>query len=200
MSVVYSIYEVPNLQSEKRTKTHQARIQSNGTVKTNELCQLISERSSVSPADVKATLDSLNFCFDYFLSRGYNVELDDLGIFSLGLKSRKIKRAEDKTVLGVTINGIHFRPSVELKAQIAGFKLERKAKKTTKQYTLEERLERIMNQVTTKGYINRKSVEELNNVSRYIANNDLQLLVDNQQLKVIGLRSGRNYILMPETV
>lgn len=196
MSVSYSVYEVPDLQSGEQEKTHQARVYSNGTIKTNELCKLISERSSISAADVKATLDSLNFCFDFFLSQGYNVELDDLGIFSLGLKSSKVKRTEDKTVLGVHINSIHFRPSVKLKEQIANFKLQHKAKKGTKQYTQQERFERIQRHVSKYGYINRKAAQELNSVSRYIADNDLKLLVSNQKLSSIGIKSGRNYVMM----
>lgn len=195
MSVNYSFYEVPNLQSENTGTTFQARITPKGTIKTKELCTLIGERSSLSPADVKAALDSLNFCFNYFLAQGYNIELDNLGIFSLGLKSEKKKQDKEKNVFDVKIKGIHFRPSVELKEQIKGFKLEHKAKKNNKQYSRSERLDRIMRHVREQGYINRRTAEELNNASRYIADNDLKELVSLEKLRSIGIKSGRNYII-----
>lgn len=194
MNVFYRIYEVPDLQSENPKTTKQARIDSAGTVRTEELCELISSRSTVSPADVKATLDSLNFCFNYYFSNGYSVELDDLGIFSLGLKSRNKQKTENKTVLDVSVGGVHFRPSVKLKGQIKAFKLICKDRKSTKSYTDEERLKRIFSYVEKQGYITRAECQMLNNVSRYIADSDLKLLVQDNSLKALGKTSNRLYI------
>lgn len=97
MKVNFSLYNVPNLQSkDKSAQTTQARVVSAGRVKTDELYKLISERSALSSADVKATLDSLNYYFNYFLAQGKSVELDELGIFSLGLKSELVRDRQGK--------------------------------------------------------------------------------------------------------
>ena len=194
MKISYSIHKVPNLQSENNEETHQARINSSGTIKTEELCTLISARSSISAADVKATLDSLNFCFNYYLAQGYNIELDDLGIFSLGLKSRKEQSETAGNLLSVKVNGIHFRPSVKLKEQIRGFQLTHKSRKTIKQYTQEERLKRILKNVEKYGYTTRTACQELNKVTRYIANTDLHHLITTRTLKAVGSTCNRVYI------
>lgn len=194
MKISYSIHKVPNLQSANNEKTHQARINSSGTIRTEELCKVISSRSSISAADVKATLDSLNFCFDYFLAQGYNIELDDLGIFSLGLNSKKEQGKKNSNTLVVKVNGIHFRPSVRLKRQISLFKLEHKKRKLTAYHTQEERLNRIKNHVEKYRHITCKDAQELNKVTRYIANTDLKLLIENKEILPIGATCNRLYI------
>lgn len=192
--VSYSIYEVLDLQSDKNKKTYQARINSAGTVDTENLCNMISSRSTVSSADVKATLDSLNFYFDHYLSLGYSIQLDELGIFSLGLKSERNKDSEKEDALSVKVNSIHFRPCVELKEKIKGFQLSYKARKKGDQYTKEERLKRILAYVEKNRFIERSSCEELNKVSPYTANTDLSLLIKLKELEPVGSTRNRVYI------
>ena len=192
--VSYSIYEVYNLQQGKQQKMLQARINSAGTIDTKSLCQLITERSSISSADVKATLDSLNFFFEYYLSQGYSIQLDDLGIFSLGLKSTRKPETDKDNALTVKINGIHFRPSVNLKNQIVKFKLKHKPKKKSSEYPQDERLKRILYHVEKHHYIDLKTCAPLNKTSPHKAKDDLHLLTQNGQLEAIGRTNNRVYI------
>lgn len=195
MKVNYGLYDVPNLQSEdKNQKVSQARVISGGTVKTDELCMHISSRSTLSSADVKATLDSLGFWFNFFLSKGQSIELNDLGIFSLGLKSRQTKNEQGILQRDIQVKGIHFRPSVKLKDQIKGFKLEHKERTEAKQHTQEERIKRILDYVQRHHHITRKDVRLLNQVTGHVASVDLQLLVDSKHLLAIGKTCNRIYI------
>lgn len=192
--VSYSIYEVHNLQQGKQQKMLQARINSAGTIDTKSLCQLITERSSISSADVKATLDSLNFFFEFYLSQGYSIQLDDLGIFSLGLKSSRKAESEKENALDVKINGIHFRPSVSLKNQLKKFKLKCKSKKKSSEYPQEERLKRILNHVERNHFIDLKTCVSHNRTSDFKARYDLQLLVEKELLQAVGRTNNRIYI------
>lgn len=195
MKVIYSLYNVPNLQSENKKKnTSQARIVSSGTVKTDELCKHISSRSTLSAADIKATLDSLSFYFELFLSQGKSIELNELGIFSLGLKSQQTQNEEGKTFTETKIKGIHFKPTPKLKEKIKGFQLEYQKRKTPKQYTQEERLTRIIEHVEKHHYITCGDCRSLNNSTIYTANMDLQQLVDSNKLLSVGTTRNRVYI------
>lgn len=194
MSVSYSIYEVPDLQGKNQAKTHQGRVNSAGTIETDFLCKMISERSTLSSADVKATLDSLNFFFQLYLSNGYSIRLDDLGIFSLGLKSKKTEDTEKGDALVTKVNTIHFRPSIKLKEQIRNFKLKHKVKKKNKELTHEERIDRIMDHIEQHRFIDRKTCSRLNHVTSYRASEDLQLLVLTKELEAVGQRNSRVYI------
>lgn len=192
--VSYSVYEVYNLQQGKQQKMLQARINSAGTIDTKSLCQLITERSSISSADVKATLDSLNFFFEFYLSQGYSIQLDDLGIFSLGLKSNRNPETEKENALSVKISGIHFRPSVNLKNQIKKFQLKYKAKKKSPEYPQDERLKRILNHVEKNHFIDLKTCAPLNKTSEFKSKDDLLLLIEKGKLEAVGRTNNRVYI------
>lgn len=59
----------------------------NGTSSMKTLCKLISARSTVSSADVKAVLDNLNFVLDMELQEGRIVRLGDFGSFRISVSS-----------------------------------------------------------------------------------------------------------------
>lgn len=60
---------------------------SNGLSDLPYLCKLISARSTVSSADVKAVLDSLNYVLDLELQSGRIVQLGEFGNFRLSVSS-----------------------------------------------------------------------------------------------------------------
>ena len=57
----------------------------NGTSSMKTLCKLISARSTVSSADVKAVLDNLNFVLDMELQEGRIVKFGDFGSFRISV-------------------------------------------------------------------------------------------------------------------
>ena len=59
----------------------------NGNTDMDTLCKVISARSSMSSADVKAVLDNLNFVLDMELQAGRIVQLGEFGNFRLSLSS-----------------------------------------------------------------------------------------------------------------
>ena len=61
----------------------------NGTSSMKTLCKLISARSTVSSADVKAVLDNLNFVLDMELQEGRIVKFGDFGSFRISVGELK---------------------------------------------------------------------------------------------------------------
>ena len=67
----------------------------NGTSSMKTLCKLISARSTVSSADVKAVLDNLNFVLDMELQEGRIVRLGDFGSFRISVSSDGVTDKKD---------------------------------------------------------------------------------------------------------
>ena len=81
----------------------------NGTSSMKTLCKLISARSTVSSADVKAVLDNLNFVLDMELQEGRIVRLGDFGSFRISVSSDGVTDKKDFN------SSIIFTPGGELK-------------------------------------------------------------------------------------
>lgn len=76
-------------------KLFYAQAKSSGTCDVERLCGMISERATVSSADVKAVLDSLNYVMRVELSDGKIVQLGEFGNFRLTFGSEgKIEEKE----------------------------------------------------------------------------------------------------------
>lgn len=102
-----------------------ARAKMVGTTTLEELCELIGERSSMSSADVKGVLDSLNWVLRHELRSGRSVKVGELGNFRLSLSSdgspeekgvtaHKIRKVRvifsPGAVLRETCEKVNFRP------------------------------------------------------------------------------------------
>ncbi|MEG1545251.1 MAG: hypothetical protein RR382_12140, partial [Tannerellaceae bacterium] len=67
----------------------------NGTSGLKHLCKMIGARSTVSSADVKAVLDSLNFVMDMELQEGRIVQLGEFGNFRMSVSSDGVVETKD---------------------------------------------------------------------------------------------------------
>lgn len=72
---------------DKDTVKNYAMAKTSGTSGLDKLCKLICSRSTLSSADVKAVLDSLNWAMDLELSSGNVVQLGEFGNFRLSISS-----------------------------------------------------------------------------------------------------------------
>jgi predicted histone-like DNA-binding protein len=84
----------------------------------NKLCKLISSRSSMSSADVKAILDSLNWVMDMELQSGSIVQVGEFGNFRLSVKSEGTEDADDYKVSKVKRVRILFTPGSSLRKSV----------------------------------------------------------------------------------
>ena len=81
------------------------------TVDLTGLAKHMSAHNSIYPAGViKGLLTDMVSCVKELLLEGKNVKLDDLGIFSLGIKNRKGgAESEDDFTVAENITGVKYR-------------------------------------------------------------------------------------------
>lgn len=101
--------------AEKDTVKNYAMAKTSGTTDLDKLCKLISSRSTVSSADVKAVLDSLNWAMDLELSAGNVVQLGELGNFRLSLSSEGTVDEKDFDATKIKKARIVFYPGAALR-------------------------------------------------------------------------------------
>lgn len=97
-----------------------------GEVSTRQLAREISKRSTLSEADVRATLIALSETMQDFLHDGYSVRLDDLGRFTISVTSDGFESPDQCHPKQVRANKICFMADKELKRNLKGIEFERK--------------------------------------------------------------------------
>ncbi|MDR2969537.1 MAG: hypothetical protein LBV32_08045 [Tannerellaceae bacterium] len=96
-----------------------------GLVGTREIAHQLAARSTLSPADIRATLIGLVEVMENYLHLGYSVKLDDLGVFRLSLTSDGYEEADDCTPHRVRAGKLCFRADTQLKKNLKNVKFER---------------------------------------------------------------------------
>jgi len=97
-----------------KTKTF-AMAKASGYCDMTKLCKLISARASISSADVKAVLDSLNWVMDVELQSGNIVQLGEFGNFRLSIKSGGTEDESEFTANQIRRARVIFYPGSSLR-------------------------------------------------------------------------------------
>ncbi len=84
-----------------------------GRVKTSDLAEEISHSSTVTRADIMAVLIELTQVMKKHLQNSMTVQLDGLGDFRVGLKTKCVDKAEDFTAANIYGYQIIYRPEVK---------------------------------------------------------------------------------------
>ncbi len=87
-----------------------------GRVKTADLAEEISHSSTVTRADIMAVLIELTQVMKKHLQNSMTVELEGLGDFRVGLKTKSVEKAEDFTAANIYGYQILYRPEVKFVA------------------------------------------------------------------------------------
>lgn len=193
MGIKFKVHRTPQPKERKKGKLVHARAVSSGTVKMDNLCEMICARSTVSSADVKAVLDSFVWAISLSLESGQHVELEELGHFSPSLQTRPWK---DGKRMMVTVDGVNFRCSKKLKEALMHTKLVRV--KSAPKSTLEERKKRMMDYLETNEHITTPQYAELNSCSHYRASADLKAMAEKGEICRVGSKTHILYLL-PDT-
>ena len=191
MSLKFGWYKTPVPGDREDKKIPHARIISQGTLDTKYMCKM---SSTISSADVKGVLEALNFWMGFHLAEGNSIELDGLGYFTPTLKSRTVTDENGKTKVIEEADTVSFRCATSLKEQIRKAGLEQVKKAKTEKLTQEQRLENIMKEVNKNRCINTGTCVQINHYSRFMALNDLKLLIDSNKLVQIGRGKQTMYI------
>lgn len=116
MSQVYKLVKRAAKPGDKTSGTkYYAVTKNNGFTDMETLCSHITERSTVSSADVKAVLDNLNYILDVELRAGRIVQLGEFGNFRISVGSEGSDEAKAFSTSMLRRPKIVFTPGAALR-------------------------------------------------------------------------------------
>lgn len=199
MSAKYTFYKNPPLKKGEEEETLYAKVVSQGRFGTEALAQEIADTCSFSTAVVKGMLDALSKRLEQHLKYGETVELEGIGTFSITLKCPKgITDPKQIRAESISFGNVVYRPSPKLKQNMRTITLNRATLPKRKEMPEEERLNRILVELTEKRrLLSSTDCMLLNSCSRYRALKDLKKLFDEDKLTRLG-RGKQNYYVLRE--
>ena len=90
--IKFGVYKTPKGNGTEQQSC--ARLISKGTMRMEEICEYLSDSSSLTSADIKGVIEALTTYIGRNLSHGYCVELEGFGHFSPALKT--LQKTDEK--------------------------------------------------------------------------------------------------------
>lgn len=139
MPVNYDFYKNPKL-ADKDEKTHlHARVVPKGTVSSDELAEEIHDRSTLSTADITATLVALADTTAEKLRDSQRVYIKGIGYLQMTLQCPPVESESEIRAESVRFKSVAFRPDAQLKERLSTTHFVRQADKShSKNYSTEE--------------------------------------------------------------
>lgn len=195
MGIKFGLYATPQPRGKENKETKHARALSCGTKALNDICYVLSDRCTLTSADIKAVLDGLVGYIHESLEYGYKVELEGLGIFSPALKSSLQTLPSGKQTVKAEVAGINFRCSCKLKSAVGRIKTN-PVKTSGTPFDFETRKERMIEYLQKHPYLNVTDYRTLNSCTYYRAKLDLKQFLADGLLSQTGHNSHKNYLLV----
>lgn len=195
MSAKYALYENPNPKGDGEKQPLHARIVPWGTVHTEEIAREIADSCGFSTSVTKGMLDALAHVISKYLRRGYTVEMNDLGSFSISLKCRPVWEKDEIRSWSVGFGNVHFRGSKKLKEQLKPIMLARDSEARATSYTPEQRKARFLKELEENESLTSARYMRLNVCNRTTATRDLGELIEERKIKRLG--SGKAVLYVP---
>lgn len=204
MKIRFGVYETPQPEGTEGAPRQHARVISKGTMRMDDLCGELRDLG-VNSAQIKAVLDATGRFIGKSLTNGYHVDLDDIGAFSLSLRSRVVKKvmseATEETqsegeLTRVTIDRINFKGNPKLLKRIQQSAELEQVTKTTANSSQKKRKERMLSHLQQHGYISGLKYASINNCSRYQASKDLLAFEAEGLITQKGSGTHRVYMLL----
>ena len=194
MAANYKLVRNPDPANSDKLKPLHPRIKSLGTLSIEQLADRAQGRSSLSPATIKSALLVISDLLQETLREGYNVNLNNIGYFSVSLKSRPVMEKNEIRSESVHFSHVNFRCSQELKDKLSTMEVTRaqsvtvpNLSQTEKELRLKKHFEQKLNLTTTE-YMN------LTYCSRQKALKELKSLVQEDKITKIGSNNATQYL------
>ncbi|WP_080905523.1 hypothetical protein [Parabacteroides sp. Marseille-P3160] len=193
MSIVFTVHSIPDPKGEKGKSLQHARVYSPGTRGIDDICPLICSRSTLSPADVKAALDSFAWILGESLSQGYHVRLEGIGCFSPSLHTTRT----DNGHMAVEVDNVNFHCDTNLLKRLRKAGLERNYAKEKESRKINEKdwTEDMLLLARQAGYLSPRLFSALTRCSRHQAEVHLQEYVEKGLLVRKG--KGKHILYLP---
>lgn len=192
MKVKFSMYEIPLPGDSGEIKTlPQARVQTKGTIKMDTICDEL-RHLGVNSSQIKAVLDAVGKLMKKSLLSGYNFELEDIGIFSLSLRSKPLGN-ENGNKVSVGVDGVNFRCNKKLKEGLMQAEIELTDISRSVSYSTDKRKKKLFDFLQVNGIISISKYARLMGCNRYRAAKELKLFEEEKLLVLKGDGTHRVY-------
>ncbi len=195
MAAIYRMEKNPPKQGEEENQVLHPRIVPNGTVTTEQLIELATDRSTFTTGDLKGAISLLSELLAFKLRDGYNVKLDGIGLFSVSLQSRPVTDKGELRSESVHFKNVNFRCDAGLKKALKTMHVSRKKESKKTSYSEAERRRRLLWYLENHTYITTNDYYRLNACTDYQARKELKQFVEDGTLQEIGTRRVKMYTL-----
>lgn len=125
MSIQYKLIKVSdNISSEPKTG-FMPRTVSRGTYDLRKMAERMAGASSLTVGDIYSVLINLKDTAVTLLQQGYNVSIDDLGVFSVTAKSHMVQSKKEIRAESIQFKRVVFRTSKALNDEMKGTRFTR---------------------------------------------------------------------------
>lgn len=125
MSLLYKVSAIISHFDPVQKTRYIARPCNRTIIDTDRMSRIIAERSTLSRADIAATLYAFEELIPELLLQNYSLHLKPLGIFSLSFKSKTEDEAGKINAGSISEIKLQFRPDTKLKKEINKAKLQK---------------------------------------------------------------------------
>ncbi len=193
MDVKIKIFQTPKPAKRAGETLQHARVQSKGTRTMDDICAKIIPLG-LNTAQLKGILDGLAVYIGESLRDGYHIELEDVGTFSLSVRTRPSDTAEKMTV---EVDGVNFRCCKKLiaRAKRANLTLD---KQQSPSYSLEKRKKQMLEYFRENSSLSIKEYARLNYCSQYQAKKDLDSFEEKGVILQKGKKTHQVYVVNSE--
>ena len=186
MPILFDFYHSPSTEisgEEKKEKYH-ARVVTNSAVDLDNIVDNISQRCTLSKGDILAVINELSFEIANGLLNGKNVNIPELGLFSLSLKAPKDANPKTTHAQHIKVKRIEFRAGHELKQKVLpNARFERTPDKVHSAHiNIYEVDALLVDYFEEHAYITRKEFEDLCHFTRSTATRHLKRLLSEGRL------------------
>ena len=123
--IKFKIMERVNPQAPLDPRKYYAFIKNQGVVNLRQLAKRISRESTISMMDTMAVLEGLLQVIPDLLADGKIVRLGELGTFRVTISSEGVDTADDFNLTAIKGVNLIFRPGVEFRDHLSGFKFQK---------------------------------------------------------------------------
>lgn len=194
MSAEYDLYKINGGVEKENEGMYRARLVSKGTITTDKLISEIVSRTSFSPGDASGMIASITDVVLHYLEEGHDVQLGNLGYFSVSLKSRVVESKKDIHAQSVWFNRLNFRIGREALKRLKWMTVERVSlvRARSADYSLEKKEGMLRKYLETHPFVTRAAYADLTRSLRQKAITDLNLFIEKGWLCRYG--SGRTVV------
>lgn len=198
MSAYYDLYQTPDPSGESEEPKLHARILPKGTITADKFLEIVHNATGFSQAILDGTLQAITDELQCWLADGWNVEVGELGFFSLSLKcDHYVQDRKEIRSPSVHFQNVNLRISSKLRKRFSTMELERKASPyiSHSSLSLGQRRERLLRHLEQYDCIIRTDYEALTGKTKQQAVADLNQFVEEGILRKYG--SGRTVVYLP---